>query len=1129
MKTTIEIYLGSPLTIESEKQFLQHLSCDLGERGESALILANFFVGKRRIDFLIVTSKCASHVELKNYTAPVIGRRNGLWKLRMPDGEELTIERENPYIQALDGKYDVSDSMDEYATKSSVPRPSHGVKFWKLIESVICVYPELLPGSQLPSDYKVWTKGYPAFVEFLVTRVRNPGWSRADWLGFAMHLGLTKQTDIEQESLPSAAAAKKTIDEYKERFKEFYGSALPVLVPTSVKTGAKQIKTDELLTYLSTGRHGSLIGGSGTGKSHLAKHMMLDALERGWLPILLKAQTFDGKLSSLLNRSVAHLHPATATDLLTAATQSNTPVVLVVDGYNECPEKLQSSLLEVLQAFYLRRPSPILFTAQTSITLPKKIAGEEFAMENLTADEKQSIFRAYSKNPIYEERAKLLMEAFATAYEISIAAECITELGPITTRFELFDAYVRKRLHAVSKSSIARKILSEIAYEMADQFVTSLPTWQAVGTAEGVIAEERVSLRLIDELIGTGVLDVSQNFWTFRHELIGQFFSSLTFERKLSNPSLLAPELARPRNRNLAEFVISFQTSPSVIRDCLEALADARVISAALKGNMGNAVQQVAESEAARMFQKINNKLNVLQLDLKFPNEQSSRSWPVLQIANGCDWSAYETALMSAIGLWLCEGRFVSDFVSLVEQLERIKHGVISNANDERVERVDIDGLLFQTFYIDQYVERRPQVATSIILNTARLNTWRSASLPTPTVLLELLKNLDHQCLGTLYLLCILLPMYRDADAIQAALPQLLERCWKTGIYHLQLEAIHLIGNSGYSIADRYREQIKEILPSLISDNIILNSSVMELLLEFGLVEPITDLDTARAEIAAILSTPDYVESQERAHGAVSNIFEEMFGGVYDEAIDELSRDQKIQLYTMAALGAPAYSFSADFILGRLFKFNDSKTATAFQRWASEIDIDTAFVQVTVRCFELAMKGCARFMSAPPQLKQQESSHLRAWQLYGEIIFWMNKPDLTGNEIGAICRPLWDKLSSDLVFEAVDPLMHLQRSDRRVSPKDGLTKALFPTFREPIRKILERALSDLDGLSSAFIRYNSYGMPELARFVVTALGEIGDSRTCELLQPLIDSTHLGSLAVESIRKIKSNQVMLKVS
>jgi len=47
--------------------------------------------------------------------------------------------------------------------------------------------------------------------------------------------------------------------------------------------------------------------------------------------------------------------------------------------------------------------------------------------------------------------------------------------------------------------------------------------------------------------------------------------------------------------------------------------------------------------------------------------------------------------------------------------------------------------------------------------------------------------------------------------------------------------------------------------------------------------------------------------------------------------------------------------------------------------------------------------------------------------------------------------------------------------------------------------------------------------------VVTALGEIGDSRTCELLQPLIDSTHLGSLAVESIRKIKSNQAMLKVS
>ena len=51
MKPTIEIYVGSPLTIESEKQFLQHLSSDLVDRGESAVILANFFVGKRCIDF----------------------------------------------------------------------------------------------------------------------------------------------------------------------------------------------------------------------------------------------------------------------------------------------------------------------------------------------------------------------------------------------------------------------------------------------------------------------------------------------------------------------------------------------------------------------------------------------------------------------------------------------------------------------------------------------------------------------------------------------------------------------------------------------------------------------------------------------------------------------------------------------------------------------------------------------------------------------------------------------------------------------------------------------------------------------------------------------------------------------
>lgn len=156
MKPTIDVYHGSLSTITSEQSFLARLSSDLKARGVSALIFSNFFVNSRQIDFFVITDKCACHVELKNYSLPVLGKRNGTWKLRHPNGEISELdERENPYHQTLNGKFALSDKMRSMASKhGGLPRPQPQTKFYETIESVICIYPELLPGSEVPNDRK---------------------------------------------------------------------------------------------------------------------------------------------------------------------------------------------------------------------------------------------------------------------------------------------------------------------------------------------------------------------------------------------------------------------------------------------------------------------------------------------------------------------------------------------------------------------------------------------------------------------------------------------------------------------------------------------------------------------------------------------------------------------------------------------------------------------------------------------------------------------------------------------------------------------------------------------------------------------------------------------------------------
>jgi hypothetical protein len=1125
MKPTIEIYLGSSIEQPSENQFLLRLSSDLTDRGESAIIFANFFAGSssRQIDFFVLTSKCACHVELKNYTATVIGGMNGPWKLKRPDGEVVVLEDyQNAYAQALQGKFAIGNVMRELAPQQSGGLVA-GKKFFTTIESVICVYPELLPGSQVPNDYKVLTKGYLELLNFLCTHVRNPGWNVEDWRRFAMHLQLVKQTDPSENMEPKLAAAQKAVAEYQLRFKSFYSTDLPTLVGTSVQIGEQHVNSSQLLSYLSTGRHASLLGSSGAGKSLLAKHMMLDAIDHGWVPIILRAQTFDGKLVTLLDRSVAHLHPRTAGNLLTAAKKAGAPLVLVVDGYNECPDSLKGALLETLQAFYLRWATPVLVTSQEKVNLPEKLAGEELQLLDLTPAEKTAVFRSYCAQEIDGERLKSLTEPFRTPYEISLAAEGLNEFGSVVTRFQLFDSYIRRRCDVTSSPAAARLVLSDLSSEMAKRFTTSLPAWEAIGFVESALAAEPISIKLLDDIAHSGLLDVGQGFWSFRHELLGQFFAALALERTYKNSDNLAHELARPRNRNLAEFTLHLLTEPEHIIACFEALADPRVLYKALTGTIGTYAQQVAETEALRMFQRVIDDLTLVQLELKFPPPESPpRTWPILRIARGSNWSTYELCLLTSIGLGISDGRFIGEYVDLVERLESLEHKVLTDyRNEEKTASLDLQGMLFESFYVDQFVEPRPQFATAAIINAARQNTWLHFDSQTPERIEHLLKNVGSQRPGVLYFLCIVLRRYRGDKELPEGLAALLQHCWETGIYHLRIEALHLIQD--FNILNGPRDEIKTILPTLHSKNVFVNSLLVEILGSYGLLEPVVELEAVSKELRQILETPEDVVARQQAHGAVTNIFEDIFQGVYDEAIEELSKKDKQLLYTMAALGAPSYGFFTDFILERLIKFDDPATLPAFKRWASEMDVDTPSTQEAVSCYELGVKGCARFMDEPPRLQNKDSNAWLAWQLYGELIFWTNKPTLDESTIREKCKSIWASLTGELVFAAVDPLVHLYSSDRKSSLTGGTLQDLFKRFRAPIRGILECGVIHLDSLSTIFVRGEEFAKKGRDRFVVAALGAVGNEKTIALLTPLIDSAELGALAVDSIRQLKQKR------
>jgi hypothetical protein len=752
MQPTIDIYCGSPIEIESEKLFLEKLRADLIALGQSALIFANFIPNRNphQIDFLLVTARCACHVELKNLTAPVVGRVNGPWSLILPDGTLSSLETKNPYRQALDGKFAISDEMHVFARSDpSIPMPAAPAKFYKQLESVVCIYPQLLPGSSVYDDHKVRVRGYPALLTLLSTQQTRPAWTREHWLAFAMHLGLVRTGEHEDGSVPQLKAAQQVVADYKRRFQSFYGNGLPALVPTPMEGEQRLIQSDALLEALLEGGHIELIGPSGCGKSFLAKHMALAAISRGRLPVIAQAREYDGKLSALLDRSVAHLHPDTALRFLSAAARISSSISLIIDGYNECPTKWKEQLIKDLQAFYLRWKVPILITSQQSLTLPEPLSGKTFRFRPLTNEQKAAVLRSYAGN-IVPPHSDALWEPFQSPYELSLAAECLAQVGSILTRPALFDAYVRRRLDLTSNSAVTRSVISTLAERMHQQLVSSLPVGEMWRLAVRSLERESGPMNLLTEALNCGLLEVRHGRCSFRHELLERFFQAEALVRQHSAGDALAESLTLARNFTLVEFVIGMETDPTRIRQCLQSTADPRVLGDCLRGHFGETAKDVVMEDCSRMLSAAERSLEEADVEMTGTDED----WKHLVVTDGPAWSAYDRALMQAVGDALSVGFFLDEAFRLIKHTEeRCRLILAEKTTDAIIRLVDIIHL-FAALYVWTPLDNGPFFPASIIYHASRFHFERGMNTTVRDTLLRIADSLDCRMPGELALFC---------------------------------------------------------------------------------------------------------------------------------------------------------------------------------------------------------------------------------------------------------------------------------------------------------------------------------------------------------------------------------------
>lgn len=908
------------------------------------------------------------------------------------------------------------------------------------------------------------------------------------------------------------AAARELTAGYRRGLDEFYRHGLHELVPLPMLRDGTLVNPRELAGAFREAGHVQLAGPSGCGKTHLVRHTLV-SLDDGMLPVLIEGGMYEGQLSALIDRSVARFTTSTGQELLGAAAVTGQAVVLVIDGFNECPEPLRSRLVDDLLALSLRVSPRTLITAHAVIGLPSTLTGAVVQAAPLTRDDRQAVLRSYGA-----EDLEPLCEPFSTAFELSVAAECGRELASPLTRGKLFAAFTRKQLGTASSPALVRGVLRELALAMDERLTTWLPVDEAAQVSEGYLARQGASAGITDQVIGCSILRVDQGKVSFTHELLGRFLVMEGLRHAHPAPGDLARQLKLPRHEDLPALALDVEAKPDRAGELLSELADMTLYFLALSGHHGQAARQAAETAAREVLRAAEAALP--ETVFTFHDVQ-------LTVTGGRRLSRNDQSLLAAIGALAHEGRYLPEVTALLDATDTAcqqSADIQEAAEGQRPSARAIAAAIHPSYLSDAH----SQVAAGIVLRSAQWAQFdsrlRQQGRPKRATAMQMASVLDGatpSSWGRLLLLAGHLQAEHGLDGAAMAL-SVLRLCRDSGAYHVQLEGLHMIETFAATVEGHaIREEIIDTLDSFSTDDLALNSTLGEAWHAYGLIEANGDADSVREQIAAVLASPPSADSKTLAYGLVASQFEDIIAAPYFEAIGSLPRGQRTALYTLAVLGSPSYGAWNDVLLSDLVQSGDAAALPAFQRWATQLDSDNPAAREVVECYVLAMRGCAQFMTEPPELPGSQDGDRAAWECYGAIIFWLNRPGLAKTDVTEKCAPYWRRLNSTLLPQAADPLTRMATvAITHSGDRIPAVQPILAAFPGPARPILEWSLRHGAELTSLFRgNFHDDGLIQ----VIGMLAAVGNASTAELLRAYVDDPQLGSSAIAAIKSLAGKE------
>ena len=1108
---TIPLFVGDPIREPSERAFVSRLRADLARLGEPATLYANFYPKARnstQVDLLVRTNHRAAHVEIKNLRSdyPVRARPNGRWEQVRPDGTVSQL-RNNCSRQALAGTFAISDAMAGLSRKGLVTGPDGA--FYRHLDSIVGIWRAVPDGSDIETPPFVTVLGYEDLLQRLITPGQKVLWTADMWDAFARHHDLFQ---LEAESEPERRRKRGIglIRDYRLRAKPMFARGMDAFVDLgAVDDQDAQVSVADIGNRITGERTLAVVGPSGSGKTFLAKHLAVRHCDNNHLVAWIEAGDYENRFRDLLARSMAPYSVERWRTLVDAALEFGIPITVVLDGLNECPNNDHHKLIRELRAFALRYRANVLITSTQDLDLTETAAATLLRINEPDDRTRREILVSHSAR-----RPERIGPQFRTPYELSIAAQCESELSEDASVVDVQAAYVRR----LAPTEQLRAGLRLLASRLHSDLRTSLSlheTNRLLNSSAGGLTP-----RQVDDLLACRLLVIEQHRVRFSHEKIGQFLAADDIVRSSPSGRALGMSLSVPANSTLADTALKMESDPCGVWEALKILASSNLVFSALAGTYGFDVADTATQEVKHMLHKATTSAEAAATTAAFEiGEEFTDGWWKTEDK----WTEWEKVLMQAAGVGLTQGWFIDEIVQLIDRTDEVclaqAKKLTAGGDKTPISRV------FQGTYTQAAQRGTGRLAASHIATAFELAVPIGPDFTSlrrnGKVARRLFEGAGALSWGRFYL--ALLSVDSDDPSNQAMFASLFRRAWDARGYHLQLRALEAARHFA-RVGEPHRSEILDVVNGIETTHWALDSTLLEVLSGFGEIKSPRTVEDIRSEILRTISHPDDIDGCKSANGIVANRFEdEHLVGPYWQAIEELTTRERVLLFAMAARCAdPSISFHLCTTLAELADLIptgdpslDTAAKSVFLPFLNGPPERPFMPGQAVDACLAAIRGWAKFEAALPPETADLEPRQRNWRLMANLLLAYEREDvmIDPEEIwrALLSEPL-ETLVTVAYLDGATPrsLQHIRNPIRQPLWR------LAQDYQEPLRRLFEWALENQEEIPIEVARVSSR-----VNFVIRMLGATGDESTAAKLRKHTLDPVSGKAAVEAIRNIRS--------